>query len=861
MVRQTPLVIALEIFAGLLVLVAIAAVALFIRLSSGPIELGMFRDDVVRSISEARDGRRVEVGRVSLEWLRSERRVVILARDLELYDDAGAVAAEAKTTELLVNASGLLSGDLQPIGLVLSGGRVDVRRSASGWTIAGDPVGEIAMPDEPAEQDAPVRALVEQANAVLVDLFDVLRNSAITADLETLRFEAVNIQFIDDVRGSEASLRNAEGQIVRGRDGLSARVAGASDFGDDGPGTFRVDMDLPPDYSQLTASFGLDDWSLASVMEFVPVSGVKVSDVPASVSLNFLITEADGLSEVDVELEVGSGTISTGTRDWPVAAISTTGHYTLASDQLVLEVPELSVGPIETGGTLEMDNLLQSDGPRPFRLELPDLDLDLRPIFSAPWPARGLRASGTAWPQDFRMALDRLSITTGKANIIANGELQLLTDLKPGDVPIKGRFAAEMSGELPHDEFLKFWPVRQGAGARNYVDQNVIEGMVTEAAFVFDFDRDSRAKGYLEDEAINGTFSVSGVSLRPLRDIPPIINTSLTGRMTGNSTRLDFSGGRLALWQIETGFVHYPQLSPPGADMMVSVTGTGPARNMVQILSDSRLRLQERTGIDPASVSGDANLTFSLARPALPDTPISTYRYSAEGPILDGGLKGVAGGFDLIDSDARIDLDQNGVRIFGFGSLAGVPLQYDWSNGFGDGGEPGRLEANGIITPSGLNEIGVPARAYLSGEAPVQLTAELDGSRLEDVSAAIDFTTARLDVSEVGWIKSPGDPATLTIDFSQGDNDTLDIVTDFEARTAGLSADLTIETTGRLVSADISRAFLEDRADVSGTARRGDENALIFNVNGKFLDLSELVGSMLQVGAGGRSAAARVGTV
>ncbi|MEO1472722.1 MAG: AsmA-like C-terminal region-containing protein, partial [Pseudomonadota bacterium] len=101
----------------------------------------------------------------------------------------------------------------------------------------------------------------------------------------------------------------------------------------------------------------------------------------------------------------------------------------------------------------------------------------------------------------------------------------------------------------------------------------------------------------------------------------------------------------------------------------------------------------------------------------------------------------------------------------------------------------------------------------------------------------------------------------LTIDFSQGDNDTLDIVTDFEARTAGLSADLTLETTGRLVSADISRAFLEGRADVSGTARRGDENALIFNVNGKFLDLSELVGSMLQVGAGGRSAAARVGTV
>ncbi|MEM7661908.1 MAG: AsmA-like C-terminal region-containing protein [Pseudomonadota bacterium] len=863
MARRTALAVILKILAGLLVLLGLAALAIFIRLSSGPIEVAMFRDDVARNVSNARGGRGVEVGEVTLEWLRSERRVVFVASDLILLDDAGVPAAKAGRAELLVNTAGILSGELQPIGLALSDGRVEIRRTDTGWVVAGDPVGTInTLRDEASVEPPPtMRALVDRANDALVDIFAILRDNAAAASLETIRFEDVEIEISDEVRGTTALLSGAVGELVRSNDGLSAIVSGESDFGEDGPGQFTASASLPSDYSSLSASFALDDWSVASVADWIPGPPVEAEDIPANLALDFVLTEEAGLTGITTEIEIGSGTITLADRSIPITGLTINGQYDLAPDRLVLDVPQLEFGPISTSARLEMETLLRSDGPRAFTFEAPEMVLDLQPVFSAPWPARRFRVAGTFWPRDLRLAVERLSLSTGEANLIANGDLTFLRDLEPGDMPVQLKAAAEMSGALSHTEFLKFWPVRQAAGARNYVSNNVLAGMVTDAAFVFDFKRRSRAKGYFEEDAIDGTFSVTGVDVRPLSDVPPIVKADMTGRITGNSTRLDFRGGRLGLWQLDSGYVHYPQLSPPGADMMVGLSGRGPARNIVQIISDSRLQLQERTGFDPATVTGEATLDFELTRPALPDVPASEYRYNGKGQVSDAGIAGIAAGYDLVDSDARVELDQNGIRIFGFGNISGVPLQYDWRNGFTSEAGPGRLQASGLLTPSGLNELGVPARAYFSGEAPIELQAELDGSTLQDVNATIDFTDARLDVSEVGWIKTPGNAANLSLEFSQGDNDTTDFLADFQAENAKLTADIAIERSGRLVSLDVDRAFLDGSADLAGTARRDEDGGLVFRLQGAFLDLSEVVTSMPQVGGGGSSMAASFGNI
>ena len=62
MVRQTASVIVMEILGALVLVLMAASALLLLRLSSGPLDLNPFRDDVEHALTDARDGRVVSIG-------------------------------------------------------------------------------------------------------------------------------------------------------------------------------------------------------------------------------------------------------------------------------------------------------------------------------------------------------------------------------------------------------------------------------------------------------------------------------------------------------------------------------------------------------------------------------------------------------------------------------------------------------------------------------------------------------------------------------------------------------------------------------------------------------------------------------
>ncbi len=95
MVRQTTKVIVLEVL-GVISLLLMAAVAvLAFMLSSGPVELGMFRDDIEQALTKSRNGRAVSVERLTLQWSPGERRLFVVASNVSLKDDQGVEAGRA----------------------------------------------------------------------------------------------------------------------------------------------------------------------------------------------------------------------------------------------------------------------------------------------------------------------------------------------------------------------------------------------------------------------------------------------------------------------------------------------------------------------------------------------------------------------------------------------------------------------------------------------------------------------------------------------------------------------------------------------------------------------------------------------
>ena len=220
MVRQSAKVIILEILAGLVLLLLAAFVVLAIRLSAGPIGLDFFKADIERTLAANRGGRTATLENISLEWLSQERRVVVTATDLRLFDDDGAVAAEAARTEILLDISYFLTGRVRPIGFVLDDGWIGIHQGANGWSVAGDPIGAQQLVGLSAESRTP-EELLKLVNDTLSDVLGVLKRDADSLPLETVAFSNVDIIFSHHELGERARLADTQGGFQRGVDGLS----------------------------------------------------------------------------------------------------------------------------------------------------------------------------------------------------------------------------------------------------------------------------------------------------------------------------------------------------------------------------------------------------------------------------------------------------------------------------------------------------------------------------------------------------------------------------------------------------------------------------------------------------------------
>ena len=187
----------------------------------------------------------------------------------------------------------------------------------------------------------------------------------------------------------------------------------------------------------------------------------------------------------------------------------------------------------------------------------------------------------------------------------------------------------------------------------------------------------------------------------------------------------------------------------------------------MKTLAESRLQSK----FDPARLTGDAEMTFEMFRPALDDVPYEQVRFSVLGTVTNGGLKEAALGFDLTNGKFNINGNQAGITVSGFGDLGPSPVQFTWRDAFNDGDAPSNLSATAVVTPDVLNRFGMLGRAYLTGEVPLEVQARLNDENLVSADTSLDLGEARIDLSEIGWVKPKGVPAKASVRYEKlGDN-------------------------------------------------------------------------------------------
>jgi AsmA-like protein/uncharacterized protein DUF3971 len=849
LVRQTTKVIFFEIL-GVLSLVLMAAIGILaFMLASGPVELGIFRDDVERALTNARDGRTVTVERLTLQWSPSERRMFVVADSLSLKDAAGEEAGFANKAELTLDAGAILLGKVEVLEADLRKGWIEVENvGPNRWTVAGDPMPEIragVLPQTPQEW-------LDRTNGVLTDVLVGLEAFSQTLEFEGLEFNNIDLRIVAGDGSAIGSIEAASGQFQKLENDVSIQFAGDGQ-GLGLPEIFGVSLDTYEGYQSLKAVLDVGVLPIADLASRFGLQGLEESDLRLGTSFNAELARSEGLQQVGLVASRDDGTFSLG--DWAgeISDITTSLVYLPTEDQVRIDFLQLASGRLNGRFEGEVSNVLATNALRRVALQSEEMTLDLTDLFEAPSDIRNLELEADLSDDFTIIAVQSLEADIDTTRLQASGEFDWSVEHEEGELPFTLDVTAELVGDISKETILAYWPVNLGRGARNYVSDQLLSGNATEATAVISIKPDSMAEGYLREEDLAVTFAFEGGSLRFLSDMPPVENVVGTGRVGGNSLDINVIRASYDDWAIQSGGVEFPAFNPRGESFIVTAYGAGPAVSVLRHLSNSRLRLQETTGFDPERVSGDATASFKLTRPALSDVPLEDHIMEVKGQIRNAGLTAAAGPFDIAEGNVNVDVTLDRMILTGFGNLGSSPIQFTWRDAFDDEGAPADLSATAVITSDVLNVFGLVGRAFLTGEIPVEMQGKVGANGLQTGTFAFDLSEARIDVSEIDWVKPSGETARATLNYS-GDLREQAAALRMTSESASLDGDLRLATDGRLQSLDLRQLYIEDTIDVAGQIARTSEGGFNIELSGDYLDISGFLSELGAVGGVGGDA-------
>lgn len=843
MVRQTASTIFFEVIGTLILLVLVAAGLLAWRLSSGPLELSMFHDDIEKALTEARNGRGVEIDHVYLEWSPENRRVQVTADGLKLLDDDDLPAAAAGKAIIVMSAGSVIMREPEIISLSLEGGWIAVDRlSASEWRIAGEtlpPIPAAKLPETP-------EAWLAWLDDLLPQMLSALKGSADQQSFEDVAFRDMQIIVLDAQRGEIMRLDGADARLSRLEGGLSLTVSGAG-FGQGLPEGMGIDLTARDDFASLDAKFAIVGWPVAKLAQRLGVKDDGLQGLPSDIQITALATAADGLQSLNLEGSIGGGILPFGKQGVALEDMVLNANYNAADDRLQFEATTTGAGVVSGTFSGELSEALKGKGMQAFKWQSDAMRLDLTPRFEKAFDLNKVSMQGDLDLEQSRLKAESLTFSSGGVGFKFNGDIALLKDRQEGEPAFTGHLQAETSSDASKEDVLRFWPVALGEGARTYVLEKLEAGIVSNVKASLDMKRDTLAEGFVNDEALLVTFDVREAQVKFLPDLPAVENATGKGRLSGNAFRIDVSQATFGEWTINEGLVDFPALNPKGGDFRVFAQGAGPANDIMQTLANSRLKLN----FDVSRISGDAEASYEMFRPSLKVIEPDQLRYSAHGTVRNAGLKDVMNDFSLEKATARVDLDMSGVTVTGFGDLGPAPVQFTWRDSFKDGDKPADLSASAVVTPDLLNRFGVLGRSYLSGSIPLEMQGKLSGEGLETADFSLDLDDSRIDISEIGWVKPAGEPGKASVQYQRGEGETYTATLLFDSEDANFDGDIVLGKSNKMHSAELRRAYLKDVADVSGTIRRGADDVISLSLTGPYIDLS---GALPDIGSASTSA-------
>ncbi len=829
------------------------------RLGAGPINLDVATPWLATAIEEnIGHGNTVEVGGTQIERA-GKIRIAVRIRDIVVRDRDHAIVATAPKAEVRLSGTALMMGRLRAESLNLVDAELAVRITPDGQVTvsAGDTAKPLAtgvaskreagiaatFPRQTPGSPAPGAASPNAApaapdttqNGLLAGL-DWLDSLSLTGldgqNLNEIGLKNGNLIVDDQQRGNKWTFDNISLSLRRPSGGgvaLSVGEEGAR------PWSLRV-LVGPQANGVRSVDLRADKLPSANILLAMRLKDVTyTTDLPLSGDLKGELGR-DGLpTYFRGKITAGAGhIIDTDTPDYPMAIDAAEMNVEWDSGRRVLVAPFKIIS-----GSNRITLLAHLEPPN-------DSVTDWQVGFSGGTIV--LAGTDNEPPLIFNRIAIGLRFDTDKKRVLLTQ-----ADISNGEIGVAGTGSVDYSGEprlqlgfagtpMPAAALKRMWPILIVPEVREWVIERIERGTLQRIDVGVNSPvRNLSRKGPpIPDDGLAVNIVASGVTVRPVDELPSVRDADLKARVTGRTATVtigqgvaDTPAGRKLT--ISDFTFEVPDMAPKPAPAKVKFKIDGPVPAAAEILASDRLSEFSGTLIDPNSSKGTVSAIVTLGLPVVRELTKAATTYTVSADLSGFAADKLVMNQKLEATTLKVVANNSGYQVKGDVKINGQPAALDYRKP-NEGDADVKLQAT--LDDASRARLGLDLGPAISGAIPVKVIGKIAGSSDHDSKLGIeaDLTSLKLDNILPGWVKVPGKSGKATFNVVQKPQSTVfqDIVIDGGG--SSIKGSLEVDQNGDLLNSNFTTYAPSDGDKASLKAERGADGVVKVTMRGDVFD-------------------------
>ncbi|UTW53854.1 AsmA-like C-terminal domain-containing protein [Kordiimonas sp. SCSIO 12610] len=448
-------------------------------------------------------------------------------------------------------------------------------------------------------------------------------------------------------------------------------------------------------------------------------------------------------------------------------------------------------------------------------------------------------------PQEQVFVFDELELSLGKPRVLGSGVIYWLDDEERPGV----RFNASLEAATI-DEVLSFWPIARKPdgsekGGRAWVAKHMIGGEAKNAKFNLDLPPDGKST-LKSGSPYELNFTFDDIDTHFILSMPPVRGAKGHAFLTETDLDIIIDSGTLVglpVTEVKAELTNINSRDKSYGSFNFELAG--PVPEILNLINNPPLRIPDKIKLDINRFDGTAHAKARIGTPLYLKPGENPLSYDVTAELSNLSVTNILDGEGIRNANAVMHITPEAIEAKGRARLNGVWSDFVWHEDLIGGRDNADLQttqitASGTTDQNGLEALKIATSQYLNGE--IDFEAKLSGRNF--AFSSIDFTAdaakSKLMLQELGWVKIPGVPATISGKTRLSDNvvhlypltisgEDIDATGDFKWINNNLSGTFVAKQLGQnSFTADVTLP-LNDKSRVTVKAERLDLRPFLTN--------------------------------